>query len=328
MLPPLRKILLPLCAIGLGGFLIAQSRPPAKKSAAAPKAAPPARSAFNKSVLEAYVRHLFVWNPQIKVEISDPKPAKQLPGFDEIVVKGTFGAASQEETFLVSKDGRRIMKAAVFDITQNPFKPELEKLKTEFQPSFGTPGATVVLVLFTDFECPFCKTEAKMLRDNLLSAFPKQVRVYFKDFPIEQLHPWAKIASIAGRCVFRQNPAAFWQYHDWIYEHQSEITPENFKSKVLDFARGREKDIDALQLERCMDTRATEAEVDKNEAEGRALKVTSTPTMFVNGRRLVGQIDWSNLRQIIDYEIEYQKTAKNAGEDCGCEVKLPSPLSN
>jgi hypothetical protein len=77
-----------------------------------------------------------------------------------------------------------------------------------------------------------------------------------------------------------------------------------------------------------METRATEAEVDKNTADGRALQVMSTPTMFVNGRRLVGQVEWPNLRQIIEYEIEYQKTARNAGEDCGCEIKLPSPLNN
>ncbi len=56
--------------------------------------------------------------------------------------------------------------------------------------------------------------------------------------------------------------------------------------------------------------------------KARALEITGTPTLFVNGRRLSQSIDWPNLRAIIDYEIEYQKTAKNAGEDCGCELKL------
>jgi protein-disulfide isomerase len=181
----------------------------------------------------------------------------------------------------------------------------------------------VVLVLFSDFECPYCKDEAKMLRANILSAYPKQVRVYFKDLPLEQIHPWAKIAAITGRCVFQQNPRAFWDYHDWIYEHQGEITAENLRAKVLEFAQGKE--IDALQLGRCMDTKATEAEVTKSLAEAKALRVNSTPTLFVNGRRIATQIAWPDLRQIIDEEIEYQKTAKNAGEDCGCEVKLPSP---
>jgi hypothetical protein len=74
-----------------------------------------------------------------------------------------------------------------------------------------------------------------------------------------------------------------------------------------------------------MESKATEAEVDKSIAEGQSLDVTATPTIFVNGRKLPGSVDWPDLKRIIDYEIEYQKTAKNAGEDCGCEVKLPMP---
>ena len=160
-----------------------------------------------------------------------------------------------------------------------------------------------------------------MLRQNLLAAFPKQVRLYFKDYPLEQLHPWARMAAIAGRCIFRQDPAGFWDYHDWIFEHQAEITPDNVRAKVLEFANS--KKMDALQLTRCLDTRATEGEINKSITEGRALQVNSTPTLFVNGRRLVGSLVWANLKQVIDTEIEYQKTAKNAGEDCGCELPAP-----
>jgi hypothetical protein len=78
-----------------------------------------------------------------------------------------------------------------------------------------------------------------------------------------------------------------------------------------------------------MDTKATEPEVAKSIAEAKALGVGGTPTVFVNGRQLVGPAAaWANLRMVIDYEIEYQKTAKNAGEDCGCELKLPAPALN
>ena len=283
------------------------------------------KSALDKPTLEAYVRHLFVWGPQIKVEISNPKPSL-LPGLMEVTVHASAGNAVQDEVFYISKDGQTLVRGSMFDVKDNPFKADLDKLKTDLQPSFGTPGAPVVLVLFSDFQCPFCKEEAKMLRGNILSAYPKQVRVYFKDLPLDQIHPWAKPAAIAGRCVFKQTPAAFWDYHDWVYERQAEITKDNFRDKALEFAKGKE--IDALQFGRCMDTKTTEAEVDKSVAEARELKVMSTPTLFVNGRRLPAQVAWPDLRQIIDQEIEYQKTAKNAGEDCGCEVKLPSPTLN
>ena len=88
------------------------------------------------------------------------------------------------------------------------------------------------------------------------------------------------------------------------------------------------KDIDVLKLGRCIDTKATSAEVEKEIAEGRALDVNRTPTIFVNGRRISQTIDWTNLKNIIDTEIAYQKVAKNAGDDCGCEVQLPVPGIN
>lgn len=283
------------------------------------------KSAFDKATFESYVRHLFVWSQQIKVTIDDPKPSG-LPGFLEVGVHGSAGEARQDEVFYVSKDGQKILRGTVFDVKENPFKPELDKLKTDLQPGFGTPGAPVVLVVFSDFQCPYCKEEAKMLRSNIMASYPKQVRVYFKDLPLEQIHDWAKPAAIAGRCVFKQNPAAFWDFHDWIFEKQGEITAANLTSKVLEFAKGKE--IDTLQLNRCIETKATADEVALSTNEARALKVNSTPTLFVNGRRLPSSVDWNSLRQIIDYEIEYQKTAKNAGEDCGCAISLPAPGVN
>ncbi len=321
-----------LCLAALASFAQTPKKAAPQKPAAAPKAAAakpaasPQKSALDKATLEAYVRHLFVWGKEIKVDISDPKPSADLPQFDEVKVRGSRDAASQEETFLVSKDGQKIVRAVVFDVNKNPFKRDLDRIKTDFSPSFGTPGAPVVIVLFTDFQCPFCKEEAKMLRANIPTAYPKEVRVYFKDLPLEAIHPWAMMGAIAGRCIFRQNPSAFWEYYDWIYDHQAEINPANFKSKVMEFAKGKE--IDTVQLEQCMDKRATEDEIRKSMAEAKELEVNQTPYMFVNGRRLVGQRGWPDLRAIIDYEIEYQKTAHNAGEDCGCEVKLGPALGN
>lgn len=282
------------------------------------------KSALDKATLEAYVRHLFVMDQRIKVEVADPKPSADLPGFYDVIVHASMGAQSQDIELMVSKDGSKILQGQVFDVTTNPFKKDLDKIKTAFEPSMGTPGADVVMVEFSDFECPYCKEEAAMLRQNLLSAYPKQVRLYFKTFPIVSLHPWAKPAAIASKCIFRQQPAAFWDFHDWVFAHQTEISADNLKDKVLDWAKGQ-KDIDAIQLGQCMDTKATEAEVDKNLAEGRELQVDRTPTIFVNGRRINSAIDWPSLRSIIDNEIEYQKTAKNAGENCGCDTQLSLP---
>ena len=283
----------------------------------------PPKTAFDKPTMEAYVRHLFLIQPQLTVTVGDPKPSA-LPGFKEVRVRISQGAQSQEVPLYVSGDGKKIVQGSFYDVTTNPFKPELDKLKTQFQPALGTAGAPVAIVLFSDMQCPYCKGEAEMIRKNLIQNYPTQVRLYFKDYPLEGLHPWAKAAAMAGRCVFQQKPEAFWDYHDFVYAHQEAINPANLKDTVLGWAKDS-KELDSLKLGACIDSKATQAEVEKEVSEAQALDVTGTPTMFINGRRISQTIEWANLKIIIDSEIEYQKTAKNAGDDCGCEVKLDIP---
>src|ERR1035437_8134081 len=202
----------------------------------------PQKSAFDKPTLEAYVRHLYLLQPQLTVTISDPKPSA-LPGFKEVRVRIAQGAQFQEVPLYVSNDGKKIVQGNFYDVASNPFKAELDKLKTQFQPALGTAGAPVAIVLFSDMQCPFCKGEAEMIRKNLIQNYPTQVRLYFKDFPIESLHPWAKAAAMAGRCVFQQKPDGFWEYHDWVYAHQDAITPENLKAQVLGWAKDAKDEI-------------------------------------------------------------------------------------
>ncbi len=287
------------------------------------------QSTLDKAHMEVYVRHLLAVIPEVQVKIDDPKPSPT-PALQEVDVHFMYQGRSQDETFYVTKDGH-IIRGVIYNLAQNPFQEDLDKLKTTGAPSFGPANAAVTLVEFGDFECPNCREEAKTLRDNVPSKFPTQVHVYFKDFPLEQIHPWAKAAAIAGRCIYRQNPDDFWKYHDWIYEHQVEITPDNLKTQVTDFAK-TVPDIDALQLGHCVDTKATEAEVDASMAEARALHVDATPTVFLNGRRLVGNYPWQNIDQIINGELNYEKTAQNIAPKSGkpddkcCEVKIPSAL--
>jgi|YNPMSStandDraft_1061717.scaffolds.fasta_scaffold02600_7 protein-disulfide isomerase len=304
---------------------LAVAQSPRRSAQVAPAPSPARKSALNKPTLEAYVRHLFIWGPNVAVEIGDPKPSRRLPGFLEVPVRASAGAAGQEELFYVSRDGARILKALVFDVNQHPFQEEMNKLNTQLDPAFGAPEAPVTLVLFSDFQCGYCKEEALVLRKNIPATFPNEVRVFYKDFPLDSIHPWARMAAIAGRCIFRQRPVSFWDFHDWLYEHQAEITPENLRGKVMEFVRARSGQLDALQFQRCLETRATESDVDRSIAEGKALQVNSTPTLFVNGRKLVGQLPWSQLRQVIEYEIGYWKSAQAAGENC-CEVRIPSPM--
>jgi hypothetical protein len=94
----------------------------------------------------------------------------------------------------------------------------------------------------------------------------------------------------------------------------------------MEWAKGQ-KDIDSLQLGRCIDEKATEKEIDDSAAEAIALQVDGTPTLFVNGRKVPASAaeDWPTMKRLIDNEIKYQETAKDAGENCGCDTKLDVP---
>lgn len=288
-----------------------------------PAASASSKSALDKEALGRYVSYYLLWDPRIQVQVGDPVASTALPGFQEVKVRGTLGPASEERLFYISKDGQKILSGTVLDMGKSPFQAELDKLKTQFQPSFGTPGAPVVLVVFSDFQCQYCREEAKVMRENLLKAYPDKVRVYFKDFPLEQIHAWAKPAAVAGRCVFRQEPAAFWDYHDWIFENQTSITADNLKPKVQEWAATRK--LDAAQLNGCLDIQATKAEVERSIEEARALQINSTPTTFLNGRRFSRHLTWPELKAYIDFELENFKKTGQGGESACCEVKLPTP---
>lgn len=272
--------------------------------AAAAALAQTPQAAFDKAALEAYLRHLELWIPQVTVTIDDPKPAPYLPGFSEVNVHLSFNGQAKDEHYYVSADGRRLIKGDAYDLARNPFQANLDKLTTEGQPSFGAPSAPVTLVVFGDFQCPLCKAEAEIMRGNMAQTYPDKVRVFFKDFPLEAIHPWARAASIAGRCVYRQGADSFWKYHDWIYKDQGLITADNLTSQVLKWAA--ENGVDAVQLGRCLESRETDAEVARNIREGLALGVDATPTTFLNGRKLVGTLEWPILQQLIAMELEHQ----------------------
>jgi protein-disulfide isomerase len=176
--------------------------------------------------------------------------------------------------------------------------------------------------VFGDFECPFCKAEASTLRQQIPAAFPGKVRVYFMDFPLDSIHPWARPASIAGRCVLRQSSDAFWKYHDWIYDQQTEINPDNFNTKLMEWAG--KSGVDSVQLGRCVDSKATEAEVNRTQQMGQSIGVDATPTLFLNGRKLVDQMaQWPTLQQLITLEIDHQAKVAQEAEKC-CTVEIPT----
>jgi protein-disulfide isomerase len=276
----------------------------------APAAVPASgvQSPIQKTV-EAYLRNLYAFGADTVVKIGAPKDIG-IEGLLEIDVAVKLGENEQTGKVYVTKDGKYMFRGEVSDLSKDPMVETRTQLETKDSPSLGPANAPVTLVEFSDFECPVCRALHDALR-GMLPNYP-QLRVVFKDFPLEQIHPWARTAALAGRCAYQQNPPAFWKMYDFIYDGQDLISPENAWGKMTDFAS--QSGLNADVFKSCMASPEAGAAVDASRANGILLEVGSTPTMFVNGRRIVGA-DPHTLEQYIKYELDHLKVQKAASKN-------------
>lgn len=308
--------------MGLFAFsLLAQ---PAKKPVkATKKVVAEAAPKLDLAKLETFLRHMNLWTPEIQFELKDRQASSLLPGFEEVTVKASLGERFVEQKYLVSADGTKVIKGDVLDVTANPFVKENAMIRNVGSPSMGTVGAPVVVSLYTDYQCPYCKEQARTLRANLLKEYPKQVRLFVHDFPLEQIHPWARTAAIAGRCTMLQGEDNYWKFHDWVFDQQEQLGLETFRGKLMAWAPSN--GMDGLQLSRCIDSKETEPQVNADIEQAKALGLNSTPTLYVNGRKMAGSVSWEQLKRVIDIEVKYQEKEKNAGDTACCSVSLTPP---
>jgi protein-disulfide isomerase len=287
--------------------LAAFARPsPAQQAKPAASGGSGATSQTQKSI-EAYLRNLYAFGPDVVLAVG---PLRETPveGLMETSIDVTIGENKEAAKFYVSKDGKFLFRGEMSDMTKDPLAENRAKIQMKDAPTLGDPKAPVTLVEYSDFECPVCRNLHDVLR-GVLPNYAGKVRVVFKDFPIEQLHPWARTAAIAGRCAYQQNPAAFWKMYDFIYDNQELISAANAWTKMTEYAT--QSGVDADTLKSCMASPEAAAAVNASHANGELLEVNSTPTVFVNGRRLIGA-DQRLLEQYINYELARNNAGKAA----------------
>jgi protein-disulfide isomerase len=284
---------------------IASAQQP-QAAAAAPASA--GQSPIQKTV-EAYLRNLYAFGADTGVKVTAPKDIG-IEGLQEVDVEVKVGENQQTGKVYVTKDGKFMFRGELSDLSKDPLAENRAQLQTKDSPSLGPANAPVTLVEFSDFECPVCRSLHDALR-GLLPNYP-QVRVVFKDYPLEQIHPWARTAAIAGRCAYQQDPAAFWKMYDLIYDNQDIISAETAWGKMMDFAGQSGLNSDGFKA--CMASPEAGAAVNASRDNGIQLEVGSTPTIFVNGRRIVGA-DPRLLEQYIKYELDQRKTQKAASKN-------------
>lgn len=285
---------------------------------------------IDKAKLEIYLRYIEAYTAEVKMVIDDPTPSA-FAGISRVVVHLSLGTQRVGDRMYYVTSDEQFISGSVWNLNENPFLDTLARLPAT-GPSFGPANAKVTIVAFSDFECPYCRDLAKTVRENLPKKYPDTVRFVFQDFPVDSIHPWARAASEAAHCVGDSKTAAFWAFHDWIFDHQPEVNDvyshqkETFatylRTKALEIAKAQGED--TAKVGSCIDTHATAQEVEASLQAGRALQIEKTPTLFINGRLIPGAFPWNTLDQVI--QIELNRPKEIPGPAPAGEVSAPAGL--
>jgi len=246
---------------------------------------------------ESFVRELFAWGPNIPVKLG-PLKQSAAANFYEVPVRVTLDGRIENGDVYVSKDGKTLVRGALYNVDADPFAETRAKLKFDGDPTLGPANARVTLVEFSDFECPHCQELYEVMK-TIEHKYP-QIRIVYKNFPLTQIHPWAETAAIGGRCAYEQSHAAFWKMESSIFESQDAITPDNVWDRLVQYATKAGLQPDTFKA--CMASAEAKKAVEEDRAQGVALGVDSTPTVYVNGRPLIGG-DLAALEQYINFEL-------------------------
>ena len=224
-----------------------------------------------------------------------------IPGWRKGTMVAALGQQSQTINFYVTADGHYAFRGDLADLTVDPLKQTMSKISLDHQPERGRKDAKVTIVEYSDFQCPFCARVYATLENDVLKDYGDKVRYVFKNFPLSSIYPWAGDAALASECAFQQGNVRFWAMYNGLFSKQSDITRENLKDRASEIAR--DADLDGAAIQECFDGKKAQDAVDADVHEAAALGVNSTPTFFVNGRRLSGALAPTDLKQAIDREL-------------------------
>lgn len=173
----------------------------------------------------------------------------------------------------------------VFDPANPWSRADVKLLHLNDRATLGPASAPVTIIEFADFECPYCARAFSEIETLVNTTYKNKVRLIWKNFPLG-VHAWAQQAAIAAECAREQNPAAFWTFARSFYQDQNDITPQNLREHIDQYASSA--GLDGKALNACILGDAAEKEVNQDKADGDAIHVNSTPTFLVNGVEVVG----------------------------------------
>jgi len=178
------------------------------------------------------------------------------------------------------------LQGQMYDLTKDPWeKVDPKLMHLDDRPTMGPATAPLTIVEFADFECPFCARAFGTLETMVHTTYKDKIKVIYKNYPLNS-HPWAIRAAIGAECARLQNPDAFWDFARDYYSSQGSITVKNIDDHI--HATAKRLNLDTATLDACMNGKAAQARIEEDQKDGNAVGVGSTPTLIVNGVRVVG----------------------------------------
>jgi protein-disulfide isomerase len=162
-------------------------------------------------------------------------------------------------------------------------------------PSIGPDDAPIVIVEFSDFQCPYCARFHDQTLQPLLDAYPGKIRFVYRHFPLSAIHSNAFQAAEASMCAYEQG--AFWPYHDGIYENQAKLGTELYVQIAEDLG------LDVESFRACLEKNEYKDLVQSDIDFAISLGVRSTPTFFINGLPFIGAQPLDAFKQVINNEL-------------------------
>ena len=162
-------------------------------------------------------------------------------------------------------------------------------------PSIGPVDAPITIIEFSDYQCPYCQKWESEVFQRLLDEYPTQVRIVYRDFPLNSIHPQAAPAANAANCAGEQD--AYWQFHDKLFSYEFDLGKEAY----LNYARELELDMSSFTV--CLESDRYAEEVSADISYAVDLGVQSTPTFFINGLYVVGAQPYETFKKLIDQEL-------------------------
>ncbi len=205
----------------------------------------------------------------------------------------------QIRQYLRQQQGQGLSETLIADLkakynVERFLEPMRIEVASEGFPEKGPADAPVTIVEFSDFECPYCSRVLPTLR-QVMENYSDTVRVVFRQFPLNSIHPRAQKAAEASLCAEEQGK--FWELHDLMFEEQKALAVDQLKEKAARIG------LDSTAFDECVDSGRFAEQVATDLSEGAAAGVSGTPAMFVNGRFLSGAVAYDTLAAIVDEEL-------------------------